>query len=74
ELMGNLTIGNISHTVIFSAILNGKFTNTYPKQTKCGFTISGYISRSKFEFGGDSVATGVSDEIMVSANIELVKE
>ncbi len=74
ELIGNLTLGNISHTVIFIAILNGKFTNTYPKQTKCGFTISGYISRSKFEFGGDSVATGVDNEITVGANIELVKE
>jgi polyisoprenoid-binding protein YceI len=74
ELIGNLTIGNISHTVIFNATLNGKFSNTCPKQTKCGFTISGYIDRSKFQMGGDSVATGVSNEIIVGANIELVKE
>jgi polyisoprenoid-binding protein YceI len=74
ELTGNLTIGNLSRTVIFNATLNGKFTNTYPKQTKCGFTISGYIDRGKFQLGGDSVATGVSNEIIVGANIELVKE
>jgi polyisoprenoid-binding protein YceI len=73
ELIGNLTIGNISHTVIFNATLNGKFSNTYPKKTICGFTISGYIDRSKFQLGGDSVATGVSNEIIVAANVEFMK-
>lgn len=74
ELTGNLTINGVSHTLTFDAVLNGMFTNTFPKKTICGFTIVGLLSRNKFQLGNVQGATGVSDEITVGANIELVKE
>lgn len=74
ELTGNITLHGVSHTATINVVLNGVYTNGYPKKTFAGFTIRGTMDRSKFNLGAGPGATGVDYVVDIGADIELVKE
>jgi polyisoprenoid-binding protein YceI len=72
RLAGNITLHGVTIPVIFDAELNG-WAVTMTKKKTAGFTITGKLKRSDFNLGGAPIATGVSDEVVVWANVEIGK-
>lgn len=76
-LQGNLTIRGVSRPVTFNADFGGVVVDPYG-QTKAGFTLSGKISRKDFGLTWSAVTEAgsvvVSDEIRLSAEVQLIKQ
>ncbi|HMR82898.1 MAG TPA: YceI family protein [Niabella sp.] len=77
KLTGNLTLKGITKPVTLNVELGGVGPNMYG-QTVAGFEISGKINRKEFglTWGAVTEAGGVvvSDDVKLTANLELVKE
>jgi polyisoprenoid-binding protein YceI len=77
KLHGNLTIRDITKPVIVDVSFGGIVVDPYG-QTKAGFTLAGKISRKDFGLTWSAVTEAgqvvVSDEIRISADIQLVKQ
>lgn len=72
KLSGNITIHGITKPIVFDVVYNGTAVTMTKKQT-AGFTITGKLNRSDFNLGGAAIATGVSNEIELKANVEISK-
>lgn len=68
-LKGNITIHGVTKPISFVVIYNGTAVTAMKKPT-AGFTISGKLNRLDFGVGSDALTSGVSNEILLSANIE----
>ena len=77
QLIGDLTIRDITKSVELDVIYNGTAVDPYG-QTKSGFEISGKISRKEFGLMWSAVTEAgsivVSDEVRLDLNVQLVKQ
>ena len=69
RLLGNITIHGITKPVVFNVIYNGQAVTAMKKPT-AGFTITGKINRLDFAVGGPVIASGISNEIELTSNVE----
>ena len=72
QLVGNFTLHGVTIPVVFNVVFNG-WAVTMTKKNTAGFTVTGNLKRSDFNLGGTPLATGVSNEIEVWANVEIGK-
>jgi len=76
-LVGDLTIRDITHSVVLDVEYNGTVVDPY-KQTKAGFELSGKISRKDFGLTWNAVTEAgnvvVSNDIRLLMSIQLVKQ
>jgi polyisoprenoid-binding protein YceI len=59
-------------SAFFNVVFNG-FAVTMTKKKTAGFMVTGKVKRSDFNVGGTPLATVVSNEIEVWANVEIGK-
>lgn len=69
---GNLTMHGVTKPVTLSALAKTG-TNPMSKKTIVGFKITGQLKRSDFGIGGSTPTAIVSDEVLIDANAEFVK-
>ena len=74
KLTGDLTLHGVTKAVELDAILNGTGVNPMSKKTIAGFKVTGVIKRSDFAIGAKYPGAMLSDEVTLSANIELDKD
>ncbi|HCR49478.1 MAG TPA: hypothetical protein DIW24_07610 [Bacteroidetes bacterium] len=77
EVVGNLTIRDVTLPVTLKAIYGGAMTDFYG-QTKAGFEISGNISRKEFNLKWDAVTEAggvvVSDDVKLVLDVQMTKQ
>ena len=69
---GNLTMHGVTKPVTLSALAKTGI-NPMNKKTIVGFKITGQLKRSDYGIGGDTPSAIVSDEVLIDANAEFVK-
>jgi len=69
---GNLTMHGITKPVTLTAVARTG-TNPMSKKTIAGFKITGSLNRSDFGIGGSTPSAIVSDEVLINANAEFIK-
>lgn len=74
QVAGNLTFHGVTKPVTLDAVLRGVITNPQSKKTIAGFKVSGTIKRSDFNFGTKYPNAMLSDEVVLNANTEFVKQ
>jgi polyisoprenoid-binding protein YceI len=74
KIAGNLTFHGVTKPVTLDAVLRGVVTNPQSKKTIAGFKVSGTIKRSEFNFGTKYPNAMLSDEVVLNANTEFVKQ
>jgi polyisoprenoid-binding protein YceI len=74
KLTGDLTLHGVTKPVELDAVLNGTGVNPMSKKTIAGFKVTGVIKRSDFAIGAKFPGAMLSDEVTLSANIELDKD
>jgi polyisoprenoid-binding protein YceI len=72
RLAGNMTLHGVTKPIVLNVVFNG-WAVTMTKKKTAGFTVTGKVRRSDFSLGGTPLATGVSDEIDIWANLEIGK-
>jgi polyisoprenoid-binding protein YceI len=70
---GNLTLHGVTKPVTLSALAKTG-TNPMSKKTIVGFKITGQLKRSDYGIGGGIPTAVVSDEVLINANAEFVKD
>jgi len=77
ELVGDLTLKNVSKLVKFNVEYGGSATDFYGNN-KAGFEVSGKISRKEFGLTWDGIteagAIVVADDIKLQINVQFVKQ
>lgn len=74
KVAGNLTFHGVTKPVTLDATLRGPVTNPQSKKSIAGFKVSGTIKRADFNFGTKYPGAMLSDEVVLSANTEFVKQ
>jgi polyisoprenoid-binding protein YceI len=74
KLTGELTIHGVTKPVELDVTLNGTTVNPNNKKTIAGFKVTGTIKRSDFTIGTKFPNAMLSDEVAITANIELIKD
>lgn len=74
KLTGDLTMRGVTKTVTLDVIFNGTAVHPYTKKQVAGFKITGKLNRKDFGIGKDTPSGVVSDEVMIEANAEFIKE
>lgn len=69
---GNLTMHGITKPVTLSVIAKTA-TNPMNKKTVAGFKITGSVNRLDFGIGSTSPTAIISDEVLINANAEFIK-
>jgi polyisoprenoid-binding protein YceI len=69
KLAGNITIHGVTKPIVFDVLFNGTAITAMKKPT-AGFTLSGKLNRLDFGVGGPAISSGISNEILLSANVE----
>ncbi|MDO9256044.1 MAG: YceI family protein [Bacteroidales bacterium] len=69
---GNLTMHGVTKPVTLSALAKTG-TNPMSKKNIVGFKITGQLKRSDFGIGGGTPSAIVSDEVLIDANAEFIK-
>jgi polyisoprenoid-binding protein YceI len=72
KVVGDLTLHGITKEVTMTAVHNGTITNPQNKKEISGFKMTGTINRLDFKVGGEN--PGLSNDVHVTADLELVKE
>jgi Uncharacterized conserved protein len=72
KLTGDLTIKGVTKTVDLDVTLIGSTTNPKTQKRISGFKLSGKINRIDFGVGTSSAT--LSDEVTITANIEVIKD
>ncbi|ATL48672.1 polyisoprenoid-binding protein [Chitinophaga caeni] len=73
KITGDLTFHGVTKTVTLDGTLNGIITTPQNKKV-AGFTVTGKIKRSDYNFASGMPVAMLSDEIEIKANSEFVKE
>jgi polyisoprenoid-binding protein YceI len=73
KLTGNLTLHGVTKPVILDLIYNGTVTNPMTKAPDAGFTVSGLIKRSAFNFGSTYGPAMIGDQVNIKASGEFAK-
>lgn len=71
KLVGNLTMHGVTKATKLELVYVGKTTNPMNKKEINVFTLKGLVKRSDFVLGTKFPAAMVSDEVEISANIEM---
>jgi len=69
---GNLTMHGVTKPITLTAVAKTG-TNPMSKKTIAGFKITGKLKRSDFGIGGGTPSAIVSDEVLIDANAEFIK-
>lgn len=69
KLAGNITIHGVTKPIVFDVLFNGTAVTAMKKPT-AGFTLSGKLNRLDFGVGGPALTSGISNEILLNANVE----
>ncbi|MDP3556530.1 MAG: YceI family protein [Bacteroidota bacterium] len=72
KLAGNITMHGITKPIVFDVVYNGKTQSPFSKKNVVGFTITGKLKRSDFGVGKDALSTGVSEDVELKSNVELI--
>lgn len=71
KLVGNLTMHGVTKATTLELVHVGKTINPMSKKEINVFTLKGLVKRSDFAIGAKFPAAMVSDEVEISANIEM---
>lgn len=71
KLSGNLTMHGITKPTTLNLVFAGKTTNPMNKKVIAVFSLNGMVKRSDFVLGPKFPAAMISEEVMISANIEM---
>jgi polyisoprenoid-binding protein YceI len=74
ELVGDLTLHGVTRQVMLNVVFNGTVTSQMNKKFVSGFKVSGTIKRSEFGIAPSYPTTVLSDEVILNANAEFVKD
>jgi polyisoprenoid-binding protein YceI len=72
KVVGDLTLHGVTKEVTMTAVHNGTITNPMNKKEVSGFKMTGTINRIDFGVGAEN--PGLSNDVKVIADLELVKE
>ncbi len=72
KVIGDLTLHGVTKEVTMTAVHNGTITNPMNKKEVSGFKMTGTINRIDFGVGAEN--PGLSNDVKVIADLELVKE
>lgn len=70
---GNLTMHGVTKMITLNALARTG-TNPMNKKTVAGFKISGAVNRLDFGIGTETSTAMISNEVLISSNVEFVKE
>jgi polyisoprenoid-binding protein YceI len=73
KVSGNLTLHGVTKAVVLDAVLRGVTVNPMSKKPTAGFKVTGTLKRADFNFGAKYPGAMLSDEILLNANTEFVK-
>jgi len=73
KLVGELTMHGVTKVIELNVVFFGTAVHPYTKKTVGGFKVTGKLNRKDFGVGTETPNAGVSDEVIISANLEFVK-
>ncbi|AEA42264.1 YceI family protein [Fluviicola taffensis] len=73
-VVGDLTLHGVTKEVKMTAVHNGTVTNPRSKKEVSGFKMTGSFKRLDFGVGATTPVEAASDEVKITADLELVKE
>lgn len=73
KVAGDLTLHGVTKPVELDVTLNGTAVHPYSKKTIAGFKITGKIKRSDFGISTSTPEAMLSDEVVINANAEFIK-
>lgn len=73
KVSGLLTLHGVTKPIVLDATLRGVIVNPMSKKTTAGFKVAGTIKRADFGIGAKFPNAIVSDEIILNANTEFIK-
>lgn len=74
KLTGDLTMHGVTKNISLDVIMNGPIVHPMTKKTIIGFKISGKLKRTDYKIGATMPEAIVSDEIIINANTEFIKD
>ena len=74
QVTGNLTLHGVTKPVTLDAVYNGTITNPQNQKTIAGFKFTGSVKRTDFGIAPGFPATALSDDVMIVANGEFIKD
>jgi polyisoprenoid-binding protein YceI len=74
KLTGELTMHGVTKTVIMDLWYRGKYTNPKNNSTSAGFEVTGTLKRSDFNIGEKFPSAMISDEVIIEADLEFIKQ
>lgn len=73
-VVGDLTLHGVTKEVKMTAVHNGTVTNPRSKKEVSGFKMTGSFKRLDFGVGTTTPVEAASDEVKITADLELIKE
>lgn len=74
KVTGDLTFHGVTKPITLDVVYNGNTTNPMSKKETAGFTITGTIKRSDFNFGSAMPATMLGEAVTIHGDGEFIKD